>query len=454
MPTPAPDVSLARRIVRAARGIHAGTLPAEVRAKAKLAMLDYLSCVFESLNLPQSLQAIKMASRFQGGGVTIIGTPITVSTTEAAFVNAILGHGLVREDMHTASVSHLGVVMFPTLLAISQSKPIHGRDFLTGIVCGYEVGAAIGRAVMDAENVRIFRPTGITGPIGAALGGARMLNMTDDASVSAIGLAANSTVGLNEWPRYGADDMYFHVGFAARNAVTSIELAEVGAHASETALDGPAGLFTALRRADRLSDVRPFERDHFEILDVFHKPAGACNYAQTATQAAVALANETRLASTDIASVKVLCSSAALNYPGCNAEGPFGRVLQAKMSIRFCVAAALSRATAEESNFRDLKDPEIERLVAATILEEDPALTRAYPAKQGAELIVTMRDGRELRRRLEDLTPATEEDVRARYEKAASPILGRAGTDVVEAMINTLEEQEEVGVLGALLAAR
>jgi 2-methylcitrate dehydratase PrpD len=307
---------------------------------------------------------------------------------------------------------------------------------------------------MDAENVRIFRPTGITGPIGAALGGARMLNKTEDASVSAIGLAANSTVGLNEWPRYGADDMYFHVGFAARNAVTCVELAEVGAHASETALDGPAGLFVALRRIDRLDDVHPFERENFEILDVFHKPAGACNYAQTATQAAVALANETKLASTDIASVKVLCSSAALNYPGCNAEGPFGRVLQAKMSIRFCVAAALSRGTADESNFRDLNDAEIARLVSATILEEDPALTRAYPAKQGTELVVTLRNGRELRRRLDDLTPATEDDVRARYEKAASPILGRAGTDVVEAMIDTLDEQEEVGVLGALLAAR
>lgn len=454
MSTGATDVSLARRIVRAAQGIHADELPPEVRAKTKLAMLDYLSCVFESLSLPQSLQALRMASRWQGGGVTLIGTPISASAPEAAFVNATLGHGLVREDMHTASVSHLGVVMFPTLLALSQSKPIHGRDFLAGLVCGYEVGAAIGRAVMDAENVRIFRPTGVTGPVGAALGGARMLNMTEDASVSAVGFAANSTVGLNEWPRYGADDMYFHVGFAARNAVTCVELAELGAQASETALDGPAGLFTALRRTDRIDQVRPFERDRFEIMEVFHKPAGACNYAQTATQAAVALAKETKLASADIVHVRILCSSAALNYPGCNADGPFGRVLQAKMSIRFCVAAALSRATAEESNFRDLKDPEIARLVSATVLEEDPALTRAYPGKQGTELIVTLRDGHELRRRLDDLTPATEDEVRARYEKAASGILGRAGTDIVEAMIDTLEEQEEVGVLGALLAAR
>jgi 2-methylcitrate dehydratase PrpD len=448
------DVSLARSVVRAARAVRGEDLPEAVRTKVKIALLDYLSAAFESLNLPQSQRAIQMVSRWQGGGVTVIGTPLAVSAPEAAFVNATLGHGLVREDMHIPSVSHLGTVIFPALLALSQSKPLHGRDFMTGAVCGYEVGGAIGRALMDAETVRIFRPTGITGPIGAAAGGARMLGLDEDASVSAIALAANTTSGFNEWPRYGADDMFFHVGFAARNAVTSVELAELGACGSETALDGAAGLFAALRRADRVDQVRPFTREQFEIMEVFHKPAGACNYAQTATQAAVALACEEQLVSGDITGVRVRCSAAALNYPGCDAHGPFARVLQAKMSIRFCVAAALKNASAAEANFRALDDSEIARLVAATVLEEGPDLTRAYPAAQGTELIVTLRGGRELRKRLADLTPATDDDVRARFEKAASTVIGRLSTDVVAAMIDSMEEQEEIGVLGALLAAR
>src|SRR6516225_8333924 len=119
-------ISLSRRLVRAVHGVRANDLPEEVRKKVKLALLDYLSCVFESLNLPQSVQAMKVVGRAQGGPVTVIGTPLSVSVAEAAFVNAILGHGLVREDMHTASVSHLGVVIFPSLLALSQSKIIQG----------------------------------------------------------------------------------------------------------------------------------------------------------------------------------------------------------------------------------------------------------------------------------------------------------------------------------------
>ena len=91
--------------------------------------------------------------------------------SDAAFVNAVLGHGLVREDMHTGSVSHLGVVIFPTLLALAQQKRVTGSDFLVAAVCGYETGAAVGKAVMDQDTVRRFRPTGITGPLGGAVGG-------------------------------------------------------------------------------------------------------------------------------------------------------------------------------------------------------------------------------------------------------------------------------------------
>ncbi|MEP6963424.1 MAG: MmgE/PrpD family protein, partial [Acidobacteriota bacterium] len=147
--------SLARRMIRAATG--AEVLGAPVTAKVKLALLDYFSCVFESLSLPHSRQAIQMARRNPGGSVPIIGTSVSASAPEAAFVNATLGHGLVREDMHTGSVSHLGVVIFPTLLALSPSKPVHGRDFIAGAVCGYEIGASVGRALMDTETVRIFR---------------------------------------------------------------------------------------------------------------------------------------------------------------------------------------------------------------------------------------------------------------------------------------------------------
>lgn len=407
-------MTLSRGLIRAARGY---TDPSpEAIEKVKIALLDFLSCAYESLDLPASRQAIQIAGRAGNGPASVIGTRVRASAAEAAFANAVMGHGLVREDMHTGSVSHLGIVIFPTLLALAQTHKVTGRELIAGAVCGYEVGASVGRALMDQETVRIFRPTGITGPLGAAVAGSRMLGFTEDAGVSALGFAANSTVGLNEWPASGADDMFFHAGFAARNAVTSVELAELGAFASETALDGPAGLFAALRRSDRVATVEPFSGDRLEIFSVYHKPAPACNYAQTACQAALGIDADSR----DITSVQVKCSAAAINYPGCNAPGPFQRILQAKMSIYFCVAATLARRSIEESNYRLLNDPEIARLMSVTKLEESPEFTRAYPGQQGSEVIVTLRDGRVLRKHMRDLVPATASEIRARFRGAAA----------------------------------
>ena len=443
--------TLSLRMTQAARALSFEQLPAEAIQKVKTALFDMLSCAYEAQDLPWSQQAIAVAGRSRGEA-HVIGTSVRVSVSEAAFVNSILGHGLVREDMHTGSVSHLGVVVLPTLLALAESKKVSGRDFILAAVCGYEAGGSIGRAVMDQENVRLYRPTGITGPIGAAVAGSRLLGLSEDAAISALGFAANTTVGLNEWPYSGGDEMFFHVGFAARNAVTAVELAELGARASETSLDGPAGLFAALRRTEHIKDVTLFSRPCLEIMEVYHKPAPACNYAQTATQLAQALASEDGVRSADVTAIQIKATAAAVGYPGCDYAGPFTKALQAKMSIQFCAAAALSRGIIEEANYRNLADPEVNRLSGITTIEIDPALTAAYPAHQGAAMTVTLRNGKTRTRSLSDVVPATPEQIRARFRSAAEKVLGAEATGAAEAFIDSLDQQDNAGALARLLS--
>jgi 2-methylcitrate dehydratase PrpD len=443
--------TLSRRIAQSARQLTLVQLPRDAVEKVKISLLDMLSCAFEARELPWGRQAIEIASR-SNGKATVIGTRHRVSTSDAAFANATLAHGLVREDMHTASVSHLGVVIFPTLLALAQRKPVTGAAFVLGAICGYEVGASIGRALVDQEFVRLHRPTGTTGPIGAAVAGSILLGLDESATVSALGLAANTTGGLNEWPYSGGDEMFFHPGFAARNAVTAVELAELGAVASETALEGRSGLFAALGRSERASKVNPFSGGALEIMSVYHKPAPACNYAQTACQAALALAVEDDIGSRDVVGIRIECSAAAVSYPGCNFAGPFDRVLQAKMSILYCVAATLAKGKIDEANYHLPSDPEVNRLLAATSLEEDANFTAAYPGAQGAEVIVTLRNGQTRRSRMRDLIPASASEIRARFRSASEKVLGAKATSAIEATIDSLETQKDAGMLSAQLS--
>jgi 2-methylcitrate dehydratase PrpD len=251
---------------------------------------------------------------------------------------------------------------------------------------------------------------------------------------------------LNEWPYCGGDEMFFHPGFAARNAVTAVELARLGAGASDSALDGRAGLFAGLNKSDCVARVAPFSGGPFEILSVYYKPAPACNYAQTACQAALALATQDGFRSADIESIVVKASAAAAEYPGCDYAGPFERILQAKMSIQYCVAATLARGAIEESNYHLLDAPEIVRLAGITKIETDSAFTGAYPGAQGSEVIVNF-GGRVALTRMDDVIAATPEQIRARFRSACT------NWRAIEEMVEELEVQEDVGILSGGLAA-
>jgi len=413
----------------------------EVVAKAKLCVLDLLSSAFSSRDLPWAAQAAALARGNSGGvanGAGIIGTHDVVSIQDAAFANGVLGHGLVRDDMHVGSVSHLGTVLVPTLLALAESTRASGKDFLTALVAGYEVGGKIGRMVMDSDVTKIFRPTGVTGPIAAAAAGSKLLGADADQTVTALALGANAAAGYNEWAATGGSEMWFHTGLAARSGVTAVQLALEGPYVSRTAIDGEAGLLAAFHR-DLAPPIPELFADGPEILSVFFKPVPACNFAQSAAQAALTIAQRRKLRANDVERVAVRVTKAAALYPGCDVSGPFEHVLQAKMSIHYNVAAALRYGNYDERNYVPQQNADVLTIATRTRLEVDDELTKAFPAKQGAEVIVYTRAGDELRERVEDVVPTDEPGVRARFAAAASAALGSAAAANLGELVDGLD---------------
>jgi len=440
--------SLARRIATAAASARFEDFSPEVIAKLKLCLLDFFACAFEARDLPWSQRAATLAGR-EPGSATVLATGANATPGAAAFANGVAGHGLVREDMHAGSVSHLGVVVLPTLLALSERDTANGRDFITAAIVGYETGAKIGRALVTPDFTRFHRPTGFTGPLAAAVAGSRLIAADPDLTARALGFAANTTAGLNQWPHEGSDDMFFHPGFAARNALTSIELAELGAKASDGALDGPAGLLTAYLGGKTIPDIALFDGPP-ELLSVYNKPVPACNFAQTPCQAALSAVSGQTLPIDRIRRIKIAASYAAVHYPGCDYVGAFHSRLQAKMSIQFSVAAALRHGKVAEANYANLDDPEVMRLAGLIKLETDAGFTGAFPARQGARVEIETTDGKLLAATLPDVVPATEAEIRARFRAAAEATVGTARAAEIARLVDGLETMPSVGALPRL----
>lgn len=443
-----PRVSISRALVREARGVDLSDLSAPAQAKIKMCLLDFLSCAFEARDLPTSRQAIGVVARLPSGSV-VVGSDVVTSVSDAAFANATLGHGLVREDMHAGSIAHHGVVIWPILLAFAQRTSMSGAGLLRAAAIGYEVGGRVGRALMTAELAQLFRPTGILGPLVGAMAGGILLDLDEDILVSAIALAANTSSGLNQWPYEGGSEMYFHPGFAARNAVTALELAEAGTFGSEYIIEGPAGLFRAFGHTNSPEAIALFPGGNEEILSVYNKPVPACNFAQTACQAAICVAQEIdSVAAIDAITVRL--PSAAIDYPGCDFSGPFQHALQAKMSIQFGVAAALVRRSVAEENYRRLDDPDVLRLASLMRLTRDPDFSTAFPATQGAEVEVGLSTGARIGRRISDVVAATQDEIRARFRAAASGVIGTQRANILEETIDGLDRLDRAGRIAEL----
>jgi 2-methylcitrate dehydratase PrpD len=451
-PSAAAGAPLAVRMAHALAKHSWANLRPDVVAKAKLCLYDLLSSALAAGEAPWSRQAAAIARANSGGtprGAGIIGTSDIVSLHDAAFANGVLSHGLVRDDMHVGSVSHLGTVLVPALLALSTRARPSGKDFLAALVAGYEAGGKLGRMIMDVEVSRIFRPTGTVGPLAAAAAGAKLLGLTPEQTTSALALAANTAAGYNEWAGTGGSEMFFHNGFAARSAVTAVQLAAEGAFASPTALDGEAGILAAFRRP-RPPTVPELFTDRPEILAVFFKPVPACNFAQTPAQVAHALALRHRLSAADIDRVTVRVTRAAALYPGCDASGPFQHILQAKMSIHYNVAAALTHGDFAERNYVPQENGAVQALAKRTTVEIDDGFTNAFPAKQGAAVVVRLHSGETLEQSADNLEPTDAEGVHERFFAAAAAALGEGRARELDTLIGTLESCSDAGTLGRL----
>jgi 2-methylcitrate dehydratase PrpD len=420
-------------------------ISAAAREKLRTCLLDFLACAFEASSLPWARQAQALATA-GAGPCSIVGTNIKAPAIDAVFANSVAGHGLVREDMHTGSVSHLGIVVLPPLLALAQQQRVDGRSFAAAAVIGYEVGGRIGRAIVTPEFARTFRPTGFTGPLAAAAACSRLLGLDEVATANALSLAANFVGGQNQWPHTGGDEMFFEAGVAARNGWTAARLAALGAYGSEKALDGEAGLLTAYRPHHKAPEVHLFDGEP-EIMSVFFKAVPVCNFAQTPCLAAKALAKDKKIDPSQIVAIEVSASRAAKAYPGCDYAGPFARVLQAKMSIHYAVASALLRGSVDESSYLKLDDPALLALAAKVTVNAGDDFTAAFPGKQGAEVTVRLKDGRVLSHRLQDVIPADLDLIRRRFRAAAAKAIGGDAAKTLEAVVDDLDDSTDVGAL-------
>ena len=118
----------------------------------------------------------------------------------------------------------------------------------------------------------------------------------------------------------------------------------------------------------------------------------------------------------------------------------------------FGVGAAIRYGEVVETNYERLDDPEVMRLIGLMHIDVDPAFTEAFPARQGSRVAIDTVDGKTLEQTLPDVVPATEDEIRARFQASASDAIGAARAASIEHFIDRLEAAEAAGELPRIAA--
>lgn len=418
---------------------HALPLPAEVSHHVKRLILDHLAGVIAGATTPVAQAVAAHARESYGGAEAVAIGAGRLSVLGAALVNGTSAHGLEVDDGYTPGSVHPSAVALPAVLAAAQRYGSDPGRTLSAAAIALELTCRLAAAGHPATWRGHFHNTPLAGVLAAAAGVSALLGLDGDRIRDALGIAGSHAGGLFEFLGQSAEVKRVHPGKAARDGIASAQLAAAGVSGPRTVLEGTHGYFAAFAGEEWDPDTVSAELgERWVLLDTYVKPYPSCRHLHGPIDAALALRAEHGLTLGDVASVRVGTYAVAAQH----AHTEVDSFLDAQMSIPYAVAVALARGEVALAEFGDdaRTDAAIRALTRAVIVEVDDAAQQLYPKARPATVTLTLRDGRTLRRTVEQpygepANPMTDEALAGKFHALVDPVLGAgAASELIDAV--------------------
>jgi 2-methylcitrate dehydratase PrpD len=450
-----------RDLARFASALRFEDIPREAVERIKLSVLDSIGCCLFGATLPWTIKVADMAM-LEGARpeASLMGMGKKTSVSLAALVNSTAGHAFELDDIHKESIVHAGSLATPVAFALAEiSKGFSGRDIITAMVAGYEVGTRVGNAATMSLFFRGFHPQGTSGAFVAAATAARAMGLGAEQFQHALGIVGSQAGGLMA-AQEGAMVKRFHSGRAAQSGVYSARLAQSGFTGITDVLEAPyGGYLSSLSDKPNPARLTAGLGSTWETLNVGYKPHASVTSIHTALDGLADLLKENGLKPDDVHKLEVGLSP--MTHVHCAWEYKAQGVTAAQMNLFYGLAVIALDGVAFTEQYREdrLRDPAILdfiQRIEASVDAEIEAMGPAY--RHGARLRLHTRDGRSfdkliLDRRGSPENPLRPEDIEYKFRHVVSSCLEAGRMDRVVALVNALDRLDDPAELFTLLAA-
>ena len=379
----------------------------------KAAFLDFFGVTYRGMGEEASEIALNTIEEIFSGKfnsnlkASIIGTDIKTDVLNAAFVNSVAAHVLELDDGHRGAQIHLGAVIFPTALAISEAYNLTGKEFLEGVVVGYEVGILLGKIVNPEHRNKGFHTTGTIGTFIAGAVASKLLKLDDGQTLNALGLCGTQAAGLLESDHGGSMGKVLHAGKASYNGILSAFLARNGFTGSETIFEGDEGFLKAMVFDDDV-DMENFSLENVlkgvgkvRVRDIYFKKYPFCRHLHSSIDTALKLKASIGDEYDHIQNIAVKTYSVAAQHNNYNPKN----LEELKQSLPYAVAISLVVGEVSVDDINQLieyglldnystvdKVNSIKNLARGMILISDDDLNKLYPSKRPSNVIIKLDD--------------------------------------------------------------
>ena len=440
---------LADKVSEFVTGSDFDKLPPDVVAAAKAAFLDCVGVALAGSG-EESARICGALARQESRAVeaTVIGQGFRTSATLAALCNGTSAHALDFDHSYLMGQPTAGLI--PAVLTVGEATEASGRDVLAAYVAGFELVSRLARSMPQLSTDGHWHATSSFGTVGAAACCARLAGLDAGATRNALGIAASMASGM-VW-NFATMTKPLHSGLAAQNGVLAARLAAQGFTSSPAALEEGKGVFDCFGRGLEC-DASPFETlgRGFDLtgIGVSVKPYPCGGLTHSAVDAVLELRQE-GLRPDQVDSMRVGVTSQV-----------FDRIMNALPAngMPYILARALVDGALVLDTFTDeaAADPALRRIAETIVMELDAGLVETADGARPADVTVRLKDGGELRRRVDHSRgrpekPLTPAELRQKFDTCAARALDAEQVGQVAELIAGLEGVASIRGLSELLA--
>ena len=432
------------------------SVPEDVRHEARRAIVNYVGCALGGSVDTAVNRAIQALGPYSGKPTaSILGRRERMDPLHASLMNGISSHVYDFDDTTPKNYIHPTSPVASALFAYASANPVSGRAFMEAFIIGFEAESRIGNAVYPAHYDVGWHITGTAGVFGAAAAIGKLLNLTCQEMIWAIGLAATQAAGLREM--FGSMAKALHPGRAAQNGYAAALLAQAGFTAGEHSLEGPRGFAAVQAARYDLSKITARLGEDFDLRANTYKPfpCGIVNHPTIdgCIQIHDELRNEHDAEPDKIAAVRLRVAPLVMDL--CNQQG-ITRGLQGKFSVYHGAAIGLVRGKAGIPEYTDeaVNDPQIKRVRELVSAVGDPSIT-----EDQAHIEVELTTGAKFTRFVEQSLgnihrPMSDRQLENKFRDQAVAALPAAQVEQAIQLCWTIDDLADVGeLIGAAVPA-